>query len=67
MTAVYSTKIQANPCQEEMGDYVAQLQLHMTLQAKNLVPSLEGMQDSRQRLIHESQCHLEKMTSRLVA
>lgn len=39
MTAIYSTKNQVNPWAEEMGEYVAQLQLHMALQAKNLVPS----------------------------
>lgn len=59
MTAIYSTKNQVNPWAEEMGEYVAQLQLHMALQAKNLVPSLEHPQDGRHQLLHESQLHLK--------
>lgn len=50
-----------------MGEYVAQLQLHMALQAKNLVPSLEHPQDGRHQLLHESQLHLEKLASRQIA
>lgn len=67
MTAIYSTKHQTNFDQEDMGDYVAQLQLHMALQAKNLVPSLEQARDSRHQLLHDTQIHLEKMASRQVA
>jgi uncharacterized membrane-anchored protein YhcB (DUF1043 family) len=50
--------------QETMGDYVAQLQLHMTLQAKNLVPNLTHTQDSRQQLLQEAQATVEKLVSR---
>ncbi|MGB5594155.1 MAG: hypothetical protein WBM32_06460 [Crocosphaera sp.] len=50
--------------QENMGDYVAQLQLHMTLQAKNLVPNLTHTQDSRQQLLQETQATVEKLVSR---
>ncbi|BAW95417.1 hypothetical protein NIES970_03220 [[Synechococcus] sp. NIES-970] len=68
MTAMYSTNNQVtNPWAEDMGEYVAQLQLHMALQAKNLVPSLDNPQDVRRQLIHESQLHLEKLASRQVA
>jgi hypothetical protein len=67
MPASYSTKNQVNPWAEDMGEYVAQLQLHMALQAKNLVPSLEAPQDGRQQLLHESQLHLEKLASRQIA
>ncbi len=50
--------------EENMGDYVAQLQLHMTLQAKNLVPNLTHTQDSRQQLLQETQATVEKLVSR---
>ncbi len=50
--------------QEKMGDYVAQLQLHMTLQAKNLVPNLTQSPDPRQQLLQETQATVEKLASR---
>ncbi len=50
--------------QENMGDYVAQLQLHMTLQARNLVPNLTQSGDSRQQLLQETQATVEKLASR---
>ncbi len=50
--------------QESMGDYVAQLQLHMTLQAKNLVPNLTQNPDPRQQLLQETQATVEKLASR---
>lgn len=49
---------------EEIGQYVAQLQLHMTLQARNLVPTLDLTGDSRDQLLHETQAQIEKLTSR---
>ncbi len=49
---------------EPIGDYVAELQLHMTLQAKNLVPNLSATQDSRVRLLQDTQADLEKTVSR---
>jgi hypothetical protein len=60
---------QAEPSQtgmmrEDMGQYVAELQLHMTLQARNLVPRLDRETDSRIQLLRESQAELEKMVSR---
>jgi hypothetical protein len=49
---------------EDLSDYVAHLQLHMTLQARNLVPSLSGTGDSRESLLHQTQATLEKQVSR---
>ncbi len=49
---------------EACSDYVAHLQLHMTLQARNLVPSLSQNSDQRASLLHQTQADLEKMTSR---
>ncbi|MEL4896963.1 hypothetical protein [Crocosphaera sp. Alani8] len=50
--------------QETMGDYVAQLQLHMTLQARNLVPNLTYDGGPRQQLLQETQARVEKLASR---
>ncbi|MEA5532879.1 hypothetical protein [Crocosphaera sp. XPORK-15E] len=50
--------------QENIRDYVAQLQLHMALQAKNLVPTLTQSNDPRQQLLHETQATVEKLVSR---
>ncbi|MDJ0511634.1 MAG: hypothetical protein QNJ64_20635 [Crocosphaera sp.] len=52
--------------QENMGDYVAQLQLHMTLQAKNLVPNLTQSPDTREQLLQETQATVEKLASRQI-
>jgi hypothetical protein len=50
---------------EEFSEYVAHLQLHMTLQARNLVPSLNrSVEDSRQELLHQTQANFEKLISR---
>lgn len=50
---------------EDLSEYVAQLQLHMSLQAKNLVPNLHHqVEDSRGQLLHQTQAIIEKMTSR---
>ncbi|MDB9528265.1 hypothetical protein PN498_19895 [Oscillatoria sp. CS-180] len=49
---------------EACSDYVAHLQLHMALQAKNLVPSLSQNSDRRENLLHQTQADLEKMISR---
>lgn len=52
--------------QEDISDYVAQLQLHMALQARNLVPTLTPAStgDSRQQLLHQTQAMVEKLISR---
>jgi hypothetical protein len=51
---------------EDLSDYVANLQLHMTLQARNLVPSLNlnGSEDTRESLLHQTQATFEKYVSR---
>jgi hypothetical protein len=49
---------------EACSDYVAHLQLHMALQARNLVPSLTQHSDRRENLLHQTQADLEKMLSR---
>ncbi|WP_224095230.1 hypothetical protein [Nostoc sp. MS1] len=50
---------------EDISEYVAHLQLHMTLQARNLVPTLQQtIQDSRQQLLHQTQANFEKQVSR---
>ncbi|TVQ46336.1 MAG: hypothetical protein EA365_05500 [Gloeocapsa sp. DLM2.Bin57] len=49
---------------QEISEYVADLQIHMTLQARNLVPPLKPTKDSREQLLQESQAQLEKFFSR---
>ena len=56
-----------NPAREDFSEYVAHLQFHMTLQARNLVPSLEHRsKDSRGELLHQTQADFEKIISRQV-
>jgi hypothetical protein len=50
--------------QEAISDYVAELQLHMTLQARNLVPTFSQTQGGCSQLVHESQAMVEKIISR---
>jgi myo-inositol catabolism protein IolC len=51
--------------QEQMGEYVAHLQIHMALQARNLVPALtKGAIDHRSQLLHQTQAEFEKAVSR---
>jgi hypothetical protein len=53
---------------EDLSQYVAHLQMHMTLQARNLVPSMHGPigshLDSRNELLQETQASFEKLISR---
>lgn len=54
---------------EDISEYVAQLQLHMALQARNLLPTLSGTEiqnNSRQQLLQETQAVAEKLASRQV-
>ena len=51
---------------EDISEYVAQLQLHMALQARNLVPTLTKTQNSREQLLHETQAIVEKIASRQI-
>lgn len=48
----------------QFSDYVAHLQLHMALQARNLVPPLTQATDSRQQLLQQTQADAEKLISR---
>ncbi len=51
---------------EEFSEYVAHLQLHMSLQARNLVPTLTTAADSREQLLQQTQANFEKFVSRQV-
>jgi hypothetical protein len=53
-----------NSQKEDMKEYVAELQLHMTLQARNLLPDLAAVQDSRVKLLQDTQADVEKIISR---
>lgn len=50
--------------QDDISEYVAHLQLHMALQARNLVPTLTQAVDSRELLLQQTQAHFEKFASR---
>gem|GEM_PF-935929 len=52
------------PTREDFSEYVAHLQLHMALQARNLVPTLTDAADSRQQLLQQTQADIEKLISR---
>lgn len=49
---------------ENISEYVAQLQLHMALQARNLIPTLTEVNNPRERMLQETQANLEKIVSR---
>ena len=50
---------------EDVSEYVAQLQLHMALQARNLVPNItQNVTNSREQLLQETQANIEKLASR---
>lgn len=49
---------------ENISDYVAHLQLHMALQARNLVPTLKTAADNREMLLQQTQATFEKFVSR---
>lgn len=51
---------------EDLSEYVAHLQLHMALQARNLVPTLTQSNDSREQLLQQTQADFEKFVSRQV-
>ncbi|TVP63328.1 MAG: hypothetical protein EA343_08410 [Nodularia sp. (in: Bacteria)] len=57
----------ASVTNEDFSEYVAHLQLHMTLQARNLVPTFKqtlSLEDSREQLLHQTQANFEKLISR---
>ena len=54
-----------NPAlREDFSEYVAHLQLHMALQARNLMPKHTNSADSRAQLLHQTQATVEKLVSR---
>ncbi|MDJ0578125.1 MAG: hypothetical protein QNJ65_23570 [Xenococcaceae cyanobacterium MO_234.B1] len=59
-----ATEKRQQQSREDIRDYVAQLQLHMALQARNLVPTLTNVSDSRQQMLQETQAVVEKWVSR---
>jgi hypothetical protein len=55
----------AEVVREDFSEYVAHLQVHMALQARNLVPPLrQSIEGSREQLLHQTQAHFEKLASR---
>lgn len=63
-TQPLQTEFQADLLREDFSDYVANLQLHMSLQARNLLPPLTQCQDSRSQLLQDTQAAFEKLASR---
>ncbi len=61
---LHSTQAQNPSFHEDISEYVAQLQLHMALQARNLVPTLTKAADSREQLLQQTQANIEKLVSR---
>jgi hypothetical protein len=59
-----SKQLSAPSSREDFSEYVAHLQLHMTLHARNLVPTLTQTTDSREQLLHQTQANFEKFVSR---
>lgn len=56
-----------NAVREDFSEYVAHLQFHMTLQARNLVPTFKHTgSDSREELLHQTQANFEKQISRQI-
>ncbi len=57
---------QSHPATPEICDYVTQLQLHMALQARHLIPGMaqSSSRDSRMELLHQTQADMEKSASR---
>ncbi len=52
---------------EDISDYVAHLQIHMSLQSRNLLPQIDRIKDSRDNLLYQTQANIEKLTSRELA
>ena len=59
---------QDNGNRDDFSEYVAHLQLHMALQARNLVPNMgsKAVANSRAQLLQETQADFEKIASRHV-
>ncbi len=52
---------------EDISDYVAHLQVHMSLQSRNLLPQTDSLIDSSSDLLYQTQINLEKFASRELA
>lgn len=61
---LHSHELPNQSSREDFSEYVAHLQLHMALQARNLVPTLTQAVDSRQQLLQQTQADFEKLVSR---
>ena len=59
-----TTSTNTEAMQENIQDYVAQLQLYMALHSRSLVPSLTKIEDPRHQLLQEPQATIEKLASR---
>lgn len=64
MNTLISQSEQSLPLRENFSEYVAELQLHMALQARKLVPTLSQTADSRHQLLHQTQAAIEMQISR---
>lgn len=70
-TLISNLDLASNPSsREDLSEYVAHLQLHMALQARNLVPTLSQTTaptaDSREQFLHQTQADFEKYVSRQI-
>lgn len=61
---LHSNQIPNQASREDLSEYVAHLQLHMALQARNLVPRLTQVADSREEMLQQTQATFEKFVSR---
>ena len=61
---LHSAQAPNNFFHEDISEYVAELQPHMALQARNLVPTLTKASDSREQLLQQTQATIEKLVSR---
>ena len=65
MSNLPTSSAPAPNAREDFSEYVAHLQLHMALQARNLVPSISQDQASqRWAMLHQTQADIEKVVSR---
>ncbi|NEO62292.1 MAG: hypothetical protein F6J98_18370 [Moorea sp. SIO4G2] len=61
---LHSTQPHNEHTSEGISDYVAELQFHMALHARKLVPHLTKAADSREQLLQQTQANFEKLVSR---
>lgn len=60
----HSNQPMGSSLREDFSEYVAHLQLHMALQARNLVPALTKTADNREQFLQQTQADFEKLVSR---